>query len=257
MTEQNNGLSSRFDIKKGLDFAAAVIGLLAPAALFYAIGYVITQAYVINVGLNGTFWFNEFFYREAGAKFVLDIVAAVALLPHVFILLSAALFLFFPTAGAGGWRDRLFERRSVDPSSSRPAPRLPNFVPVISARVRFWIFLAIIAAALGSIVLLTRLAAAEATEPDFALRIRGFEKLFADYWLLPEQIRQHFFDAKPLLYPTAILLAVAVPVLMAFAGLAYCAFRGTEDVGGAAPRAQSVKRHIRGALSGCFGWSRP
>lgn len=149
---------------------------------------------------------------------------------------------------------------------------------MVSARVRFWIFLAIIAVALGSVVLLIQLAAAEspsvATAPlvvdegrkalsererleavgalesarsasDIAQRTHRFEKLFSAYWFLPEATRRHFRDAKPLLYPTAILLAIAMPVLVALGGLAYCAFRGREQGGAGTRPSHALKQHLR------------
>ena len=73
-----------------------LLGTLAPAAVFYGVGYTITRAYVTTTGLQASFWFTEAFYREAGGRFVLDILIAVALLPHLFIPLSALFIVLFP-----------------------------------------------------------------------------------------------------------------------------------------------------------------
>jgi hypothetical protein len=40
-----------------------VVRVLTPAAVFYATGYVITEAYVATTGLQASFWYNESFCR--------------------------------------------------------------------------------------------------------------------------------------------------------------------------------------------------
>lgn len=248
MAEPSPGPAKPFDLQKGLQIAATVAGLLAPAALFYGAGYVITQAYVVTVGLNGTFWFNEFFYREAGARFALDVLAALVLLPHVVLLLGLTLYLYLPTPGAGHWRDQLLGGQAVSLGSALPSLRLPGFLSPASRRQRLQVFMAIVVLAVAALGGVTHFAAesGEAGVPVLAAwTTNHLQWFFADYLFLPQVIRERFFDAKPMLYPTAMLLAVAVPLLVAFVALAVRAWRGARDDVAAASPAGPFERQLR------------
>ncbi|MDH4276041.1 MAG: hypothetical protein OEW08_13485 [Gammaproteobacteria bacterium] len=63
--------------KAVIEKISKVLGMLGGAvALFYLIGYVIVQSYVAANGLEGVLLPSPEFYRDAGAKFLLDLVRA-------------------------------------------------------------------------------------------------------------------------------------------------------------------------------------
>jgi len=215
-----------FDLRKAVDLLTAVAALLAPAAVFYALGYIIIQAYVAAVQVNATFWFNEYFYREAGANLLLAAIGAVVLLPHVFIPLSVLLFLFLP-GREGGWRDRLFDSRALHAAAGSSGIGIGSFPLSISRRARSLIFLGIVLTLVGIIVLLLRNAeiSSSAESEGRWQRVGWF---FSDEWVFPRWFLDQLDVARPLRHPTAVLLALAVPALVALGGRAYGAFRGSK-----------------------------
>jgi len=208
---------------KDLDLAKLVkliLGVLTPAAVFYVIGYVVTQAYVIETKLQASFWFTESFYREAGARFLLDVLLSVALLPHLFILLSALFILCFPSATHAAWR------------------RAPSANPGLLAVARSVLtkdlaFVVGLLVALGGVVFILRDCGTAACSrilltPDW---------LFTSQWLATERIL--LSDERPLLGPMALFLALAVPSVVAIGLLSYrlLAARGATGAdSGAAPK---------------------
>lgn len=69
-----------------------LLGILGGfAAVFYAVGFTTVQSYVYKYPLDGMFWFTSEFYRDAGAKFLLEfvrtpLVAWYAFFPYLFAL---------------------------------------------------------------------------------------------------------------------------------------------------------------------------
>ncbi len=188
-----------FDV---LGLIKVVVGVLTPAAVFYAIGYVITQAYVTTTGLQASFWFTESFYREAGARFLLDIVEAIALVPHLFIPLSALFIVLFPGD-------------ETHPPNRFSGPREPlrfrNYQVTREA-----LFLLLVVLALTSIVSVLRNCAAETCAS--MIELPGW--LFTSSWLLGGG-QEKWLRQQPFLYPMAIFLAVAVPTVVTLGAWAY------------------------------------
>lgn len=66
-------------------------GVGGVAVVFYAIGFVAVQSYVYRHGFEGMFWLTNEFYRDAGAKFLLETVRApltawYLVFPYVWLL---------------------------------------------------------------------------------------------------------------------------------------------------------------------------
>ena len=91
-----------------LAWAVGLVG--GGTALFYGLGYTIVNTYIRRVGLEGMFWLPKQFYTDAGATFLLDMVRAPLLSPHLFfgylllltLLVPRELVRFNPAAKAAG-----------------------------------------------------------------------------------------------------------------------------------------------------------
>lgn len=182
-----------------------IVGVLTPAAIFYAAGYVITQAYVVTTGLQASFWFTESFYREAGARFVLDTVQSIALLPHLFIPVSALFIATFPG------NVRVLERYRY--ILLRGRHKIAG--GVIRGEATFLIAVLVAVAAL--VVVLK-----DCGEQECAtiLGARWIEWLFPSAWLFGDGQTKWLLQ-KPRLYPMAIFLALAIPTAVALGLWAY------------------------------------
>jgi hypothetical protein len=204
-----------------------VVGILTPAAVFYAVGYVITQAYVTTTGLQASFWFTEAFYREAGARFLLDIVEALALLPHLFIPLSALFIVLFPGDMQALWRykhtglrGRLGLRRSLV--------------------VREAMFLVVVLVAVGVLVFVLK----DCGDHRCATLLEAPGWLFTSWWLFREA-QDKWLLQQPFLYPMAIFLALAIPTAVTLGLWAYRVLWAGPDVG--QDRALPPKGEFEGA----------
>ena len=178
---------------KDIDIEGLIKLLLAPAALFYAFGYVITRAYVTSTGLQASFWFTESFYREAGARFLLDIVVALALLPHVVIPLSVLFLTLLPGATPEQWRWRL----AVLPR------RLGLLRALLPREVVLFLTLLIAVAAIVFVLV-------DCGDHSCGTLLKAPKWLFTSDWLLASA-QQNWLDNNPALFPMAIFLALAVP----------------------------------------------
>lgn len=167
-----------------------LIGALAPAAVFYAFGYIITRSYVMFTGLQASFWFTESFYREAGVRFLLDIVVAMALLPHLFIPLSALLLVLLPGEGPARWHGRLREAA----------------------------FVLLLLLAAGATVFVVMDCGAPSS---CATLLEAPKWLFTSSWLFAEAVDQQWLLQQPSLYPMVIFLALAVPTTLTLGLWAY------------------------------------
>lgn len=98
--------------------AIKVLGVLGTAAVvFYAVGFITVQTFLQKNGYEGMFWLTTEFYRDAGAKFLLELVRAPLMAWYFFFPYMAALYVMLvPEAGkllgpaAKGLRDRNFWR---------------------------------------------------------------------------------------------------------------------------------------------------
>jgi hypothetical protein len=180
-----------------------LIGALAPAAVFYAFGYVITRAYVVSTGLQASFWFTESFYREAGARFLLDIVVAMALLPHLFIPLSALLLVLLPGEVPARWRGWFAD-----------LSRRLGVARVVVLREAAFALLVLLAVSAIVFVLIDCGAHRCATLRDAPRR------LFTSSWLLVEA-EDKWLVQQPSLFPMVIFLALAVPTTLTLGLWAY------------------------------------
>lgn len=73
------------------------VGLLSGiVGVFYALGFAVVQSYVYKNGFEGLFWFTNEFYRDAGANFLLEIVRAPLIAPHIFLPYLFVLLLLLP-----------------------------------------------------------------------------------------------------------------------------------------------------------------
>lgn len=66
------------------------------AALFYVIGFTVVKTYVHSIGLDGMFILSKEFYIDAGGSFLLEMVRAPLLMPHVFFAYLFLLYLLIP-----------------------------------------------------------------------------------------------------------------------------------------------------------------
>lgn len=225
---------TRFDLKKALDLIAAAAALLAPTAIFYAAGYIVIQTYVVAVRVNATFWFTEHFYREAGASLLLAAIGAAVLLPHVLVPLAAALMLLFPAAAGPGWRDRVWARAAAAGIG-------------LSPRLRRRLFMTILLLAVAAVWTLFALAHPTGL-PVSRQAWAAARLLFTDQWIFPAWFVGNLDVAKALRYPTAVLFALAVPVLAALAALAFCALRDCARARAAPPAAPPAPRPVAALL---------
>lgn len=180
-----------------------LIGALAPAAVFYAFGYVITRAYVVSTGLQASFWFSEGFYREAGARFLLDIVVALALLPHLFIPLSALFLVLLLGRGPAQWRRRFAELQR-------------RLGLTRTAFLRNAAFGGLVLVAVAAIVLVLISCGANSCG---AMRDPP-RWLFTSRWLLAGA-EQKWTEQQPTLFPMVIFLALAIPTTVTLGLWAY------------------------------------
>lgn len=89
-----------------------ILGILGGiAAVFYAVGFTTVQSYVYRYPLDGMFWFTSEFYRDAGAKFLLEFVRTPLVAWYVFFPYLIALYQLVPR------EDRL----RLAPAGNRPA----------------------------------------------------------------------------------------------------------------------------------------
>lgn len=180
-----------------------LVGALAPAAIFYAFGYVITRAYVVSTGLQASFWFTEGFYREAGARFLLDIVVALALLPHLFIPLSALFLVLLPGRGPAQWRRRFAEIQQ-------------RLGLARTAFLRNTAFGVLVLLAVIAIVLVLISCGSHACGP-----MREAPRwLFTSNWLLVGA-EQKWTEQQPALFPMVIFLALSIPTALTLGLWAY------------------------------------
>jgi hypothetical protein len=202
-----------------------IVGVLTPAAVFYVIGFVVTQAYVIETKLQASFWFTESFYREAGARFLLDVLLSIALLPHLFIVLSALFILCFPSVTHVAWRQ----------APSAPSGLLAIARNVLRKDVTFIVTLLIV---LGGVVFILRDCGTAACSR--VLEIPDW--LFSSRWLAAERIL--LSDERPLLGPMALFLALAVPSVVVLGLLSYrlLAVRGEAGAGQGAAQKTDRRR---------------
>lgn len=64
--------------------------------LFYTLGFTIVKTYMHKIGLEGMFWLTKEFYVDAGANFLLEMISAPLLTPHIFFIYLILLFLLLP-----------------------------------------------------------------------------------------------------------------------------------------------------------------
>lgn len=78
--------------------AVKLLGAVGGAAvIFYAVGFVTVQSFLFRNGYAGMFWLTDEFYRDAGAKFLLEMVRAPLTAWTVFFpLLVLMYFLLIP-----------------------------------------------------------------------------------------------------------------------------------------------------------------
>lgn len=181
-----------------------VLGVMTPAAVFYVIGYVVTQAYVITTKLQASFWFTERFYREAGARFLLDVLLSVALLPHVFVALSALLILCFPEMPTPGPRRQASGPAGVLAWARAIPPRNVTFA-------------AVLVVALGGVVSILEDCG---TNECAWTTLHMPDWFFSSDWVFGKA-EIILSDQYPLLRSMALFLALAIPAVAALGVLSY------------------------------------
>lgn len=181
-----------------LDVMKFLAGVLTPPAVFYAVGFLIMNAYVSATRLQASFWFTESFYREAGVTFLIDIVMSVAFAPHVFITLSALLIALFP--GVTDGRSHQFGDRGFH-------FRLRVFAdPVLRRRA----FFAVVAA--GAVLTIATLRDCNL----FGCQLRDVPRwLLVDWWALGDDMVINWMSRRPYLHSSALFFAVSIPTSVA------------------------------------------
>ena len=82
------------DMGQGIKVLGAIGGA---AVVFYIVGFVTVQSFLFRNGYEGMFWITTEFYRDAGAKFLLEVVRAPLTAWYFFMPYLALLyFLFVP-----------------------------------------------------------------------------------------------------------------------------------------------------------------
>jgi len=204
------------------DILTGIAGALTPALLFYAAGYAIIQSYVVTNEFQAYFWFTEAFYREAGVRFLLDIVASVISLPHVF--LPVALLMLWLRPGA------LAERRA-------------------------WPLLSLAGLCLaGAFAVLV-----DCSAHQCAHSIEGTPRwFFANWWLLRSG-HDSWMQTQPRFQPTALFLGLAAPAVVALVAVAaprmLQAWRdtGTDTATEGWMRLPSIGAHRHAVVRAAFG----
>lgn len=180
-----------------------VAGVLAPPAAFYAVGYLIIHAYVSTTRLMAGFWFTESFYRDAGATFLIDILMSVALLPHVFLTLSALLIALFPGETDGGARWLGYSGFYFQLSGRvRPVLRRRAFYGSV---------------ALALLLAVRALQDCQALRCDLPYLAPWFTSAA---WVVGDETLGHWLDYRPRLLGTALFFALTIPTLVALGVLA-------------------------------------
>jgi hypothetical protein len=193
-----------------------VVGVTTPAAAFYVIGYVVTQSYVISTRLQASFWFTERFYREAGARFLLDVLLSIALLPHVFIAFSALFILCFPEMPQPRQRQQAFGLSGV-------LARVRAIPP------RNVIFAAVLLVALGGIAFILD----DCGTSDCSwTTVHMPDWFFSNEWVFGSA-ETVWSDQYPLLRSTSLFLALTVPTVATLGVLSYrlITVRGEPEAG--------------------------
>jgi hypothetical protein len=80
------------DMGQGIKVLGAIGGA---AVVFYAVGFVTVQSFLFRNGYEGMFWITTEFYRDAGAKFVLEMVRAPLTAWYFFLPYLALLYVLF------------------------------------------------------------------------------------------------------------------------------------------------------------------
>lgn len=76
---------------------STILGVLGgAAALFYALGFTVVKTYLHETGLEGMFWLTKEFYTDAGGTFLLEMVRAPLLTPHLFLAYLIILYFLIP-----------------------------------------------------------------------------------------------------------------------------------------------------------------
>jgi hypothetical protein len=79
--------------------AIKLLGLLGGGAvIFYTVGFVTVQSFLHRNGYEGMFWLTTEFYRDAGAKFLLELVRAPLMAWYFFFPYMAVLYLWLVPA---------------------------------------------------------------------------------------------------------------------------------------------------------------
>ncbi len=199
----NDGNAGALIGKSGLDIIQLTVRALALPAAFYAVGYLIMHAYVSATQLQASFWFTESFYREAGAAFLIDILMSVALLPHVFIALSALLIALFPADAARAGRQLGFAGYHF---------RLRLLVDPVLRRRAFYLVVA-----LGALLTIATLRDCEL----LGCRLHAMPRwLLVFWWVLGDDVFENWLVRKPDMLATALFFSVAIPTLVALGALA-------------------------------------
>lgn len=91
-----------------------VFGALGGAAVvFYAIGFVAVQSYTYRNGFEGMFWLTNEFYRDAGAKFLLESVRAPLTAWYIVFPYIGLLYVLIPEGDTLRVQPRRGQRLSV------------------------------------------------------------------------------------------------------------------------------------------------
>jgi hypothetical protein len=81
----------------GMSQFTTILGVFGGcAAVFYAVGFTTVQSYVYKYPLDGMIWFTSEFYRDAGAKFLLEFVRTPLVAWYVFFPYLIALYQLVP-----------------------------------------------------------------------------------------------------------------------------------------------------------------
>lgn len=74
-----------------------IIGIFGGGTvMFYTLGFTVVRTYMHKIGLEGMFWLTKEFYVDAGANFLLEMISAPLLTPHIFFIYLILIFLLLP-----------------------------------------------------------------------------------------------------------------------------------------------------------------
>jgi hypothetical protein len=186
-----------------------VFGLLGGGAVvFYVLGFIVVQTFIYKNEIEGMFWFTNEFYRDAGAKFLLEMVRAPLLAFYVFLPYLLILFFLVPK------KENLEKASSANESSlvagNENSTELPSEQGTLA--VKQWM-------KVTSLVIIMALTYAIALSFDYLIGKEGVSKFITNVFPNPTNY------PSPVIQQSLAFFSMVMPIVIALALFLYH-FRG-------------------------------